>query len=319
MSLIAVDVGGTKIAVALFETDGTLVEKTIDPVRSKKGDEIAEIIWHRIRVFIKKAEVAGDKAEAVGISIPGIYDKKKDTVWAPNLSGWESFPLKRQITENLKRQIPLTIESDRSCYILGEVWRGNARNCKDAIFLAVGTGIGAGIFVDGRILQGTGNIAGAVGWMGLNQPYLDEYKKFGCFEYHASGEGIVRMARKYLVEQSSLQSILRKKDSEELDTRAIFDAYEKDDPLAKKVIQESIEYWGMAAANLVSIFNPEKILFGGGVFETAAQLLGEIRSETEKWAQPIAMKQVSVELAKLGSEAGIYGAAYLALHSLWSK
>lgn len=318
MSLIAVDVGGTKIAGALFSRNGQIIEKSVDAVREKKGEEIGNVICERINSLIKKANSSPDKAEAVGISVPGIYDAEKDSVWAPNLPGWESYPLQKRIKESLIKDIPVCIESDRSCYILGEVWMGNAKNCKDAIFLAVGTGIGAGILTDGHVLHGTGNIAGAVGWMALSKPFLDEYERYGCFEYHASGEGLVRVARKYLSEING-KSELRKIVPNELNTRDIFAAYEREDPVARQVIHEAVEFLGMAAANLISIFNPEKILFGGGVFDTAAPLLDEIIRETKKWAQPIAMEQVSIELAGLGNDAGLFGAAYLALTSLDSE
>lgn len=312
MALIAVDVGGTKIASALFSRKGKMIEKVEEPVNERKGDEIADIICGQISHLNTKATERSTVTEAVGVSIPGIYDPKQDSVWAPNLEGWESYPLKRQIKQELDNTIPVTIESDRTCYILGEVWMGNAQNCKDAIFLAVGTGIGAGILVDGRVLHGTGNIAGAIGWMGLNRPHNEEYSKYGCFECHASGEGLVRVARKYLKNQKFTNGELIHIKPDKLTTRDIFNAYENSDPLAVRVIDEAIEFWGMATANLVSIFNPEKILFGGGVFETAASLIDSIQKEAGKWAQPIAIEQVTIEHAKLGSEAGLYGAAHLA-------
>lgn len=318
MSLIAVDVGGTKIAGALFSRNGQIIEKSIDYVLEKKGEEIGKIICERIHSLIRIADQL-DTAEAIGVSIPGIYDATKDSVWAPNLPGWESYPLHKRIKKSLNKEIPVCIESDRSCYILGEVWMGNAKNCKDAIFLAVGTGIGAGILTDGHVLHGTGNIAGAVGWMGLNKPFLYEYSRYGCFEYHASGEGLVRMAEKYLKDENTLGSEFSDINLDKLNTRDLFAAYENGNLIANRVICEAVEYWGMAAANLISIFNPEKILFGGGVFDAAAPLLDDIKKEAEKWAQPIAIKQVSIELAGLGHESGLYGAAYLALTSLDSK
>src|SRR5690606_7336356 len=116
---------------------------------------------------------------------------KSGTVWAPNIPGWEDYPLKAELEAVLNR-IPVSIDSDRACYILGEYWKGAAQNCEDAIFLAVGTGIGAGILADGRILRGAGDIAGAIGWMALDHPYQEKYIPCGCFEYQASGDGVAR-------------------------------------------------------------------------------------------------------------------------------
>lgn len=314
MALIAIDIGGTKIAGALFSDEGELFEKIISPVDERKGAEIGDLACDQIKNLLQKT----DGVKAIGVSVPGIYFPEKGTVWAPNLPEWESFPLKDHIQKQVKN-LSVTIDSDRSCYILGEVWQGNARGCKDAIFLAVGTGIGAGILVDGRVLHGTGNIAGAVGWMGLNRPYRAEYSQYGCFEYHASGEGLVRVAHDYLNKNESYNGELQKTDSSELNTRDVFAAFEKNDPIAVRVIHEAVEFWGMATANLISIFNPEKIIFGGGVFDAAESLLDQIKEETKRWAQPIAINQVSIDIAGLGNEAGIYGAAYLALTSQNSK
>lgn len=312
MAIIAIDVGGTKIAGALFSEEGKPVEKVMDVVSGKKGDDVGQIILEQIRSLLKLAKSSSKSVEAIGICVPGIYDSEKGTVWAPNIPGWDSYPLRDEIMNEMDNCPPVFIESDRSCYILGEVWKGNARGCKDAIFLAVGTGIGAGILVDGSILRGAGNIAGAVGWLALNRPHQPAYNDYGCFECHASGEGLARMARKAMTDESNYNGILRSKPAQNVTGKDVFSAYGKDDPIAGKVIHETIELWGMGVANLISIFNPETIILGGGVMESSGQFLGQIKAEAARWAQPISFKQVSIELAGLGSDAALYGAAYLA-------
>jgi len=316
MALIAVDVGGTKIAGGLFSVQGKLLERLVTSVADKKGDEIGAAILEQIQALSQKAGELSDEVTAIGMCVPGIYNPENGTVWAPNLKGWESYPLLEKITKNVDQKIPVQIDSDRCCYILGEIWQGNARGCKNAVFLAVGTGIGAGIVVDGRVLRGTGNSAGAVGWMALNRPYLKEYDECGCFEYHASGSGLVKVCKTYLDEETSYVGKLRDIPAEEMTAKNIFSAYTQNDPLARRVIGEAVEYWGMAVANLVSIFNPEKIILGGGVFDAAAPLLDQIKAETKRWAQPIAINEVSIDLAALGNDAGLYGAAYLALQKV---
>ncbi len=222
--------------------------------------------------------------------------------------------------------IPVTIDSDRACYILGEMWKGNARGCRNAIFLAVGTGIGAGILADGRILRGANDIAGAIGWLALSKPFRDEYVSCGCFEHHASGEGIAKVAREYLASDKGYAGVLRKKSAGELINKPdgeitahdVFNAYSKGDPLALKVIKQSTEYWGMAIANLISLFNPEKIILGGGVFGPAVSLIPEIIKEARRWSQPISSGLVSIEVSALGGDAGVYGAGWLAREKLGS-
>ncbi len=313
MAVIALDVGGTKIAGALFSNGKEVGQRIIDFVSEKKKSEISRIIQDQINSLIEQAESHSESIKAIGACVPGIYHPEDGTVWAPNIPGWDSYPLLEKIRDATNNQIPVQIESDRSCYILGEVWKGDAQECKDAIFIAVGTGIGAGIMVDGQVLRGQGGIAGAIGWMGLDRPFQPDYSKYGCFEYHASGDGLARIARKYIDEKPSYQGFLSSKSQEGITSRDVFAAYKQDDSIANRVIQKAVEYCGMAAANLISIFNPEKIIFGGGVFDAAAPLLNQIKTEAKKWAQPLAFKEVTIELARLGSDAGLFGAAYLAM------
>lgn len=311
MKIIGVDLGGTKCVSALFDLNGKIHDKVRSTIAGREGAETGSHLISQV----KKLLSGNRDVLSIGISVPGIYNPVKKTVWAPNIPGWEAYPLMDEVQAQLNEKIPVQIDSDRSCSILGEVWKGNARGCKHAIFIAVGTGIGAGILVNGEVLRGAGNIAGAVGWMALGRPLLTEYSRFGCFEYHASGDGLVRIFKKYLAEEPEYQGLLKSVSDRNITAKDIFEAYKKNDGLAVRVIREAVEYWGMATANFVSVFNPEKIIFGGGVFDSAAPLIGEIVNEAKKWAQPISMNEVSVEQAGLGSEAAIYGAAYLGYSS----
>lgn len=314
--VIGIDLGGTKLATVLFNVEGRAIDKSVTPIGSKKGEEVGALIIKELESMLSKT----DNEVSVGISVPGIYNSKNGNVWAPNIPGWEQYPLYEKIMTILQdKGISLSIDSDRSCYILGEYWQGNAKGCENAIFIAVGTGIGAGIIVNGTILRGISASAGAIGWMALNRPYLEEYKSYGCFESHASGEGIVRMAQKYIDEDASYDGLLKKDDKKNLNTEDVFKAYKLNDPIGERAINEAVQYWGMATANLVSIFNPEKVLLGGGVFDSASNLLSRIIKEAKHWAQPIAMKDVTIELAGLGNEAGIYGAGYLGLSNKKKK
>ena len=235
-------------------------------------------------------------------------------VWAPNIPGWDDYPLKAEIKAAVSDQaVKVAIESDRSASILGEAWQGAARDCRNAIFLAVGTGIGAGILVDGRVLHGAQGVAGAIGWMALDRPYRADYVACGCFESHASGEGIANVAPKLLLDGASYHGPLRTEST--LTAHEVFAAYETGDEIAKEVLTEAIEFWGMASANLISLFNPEKIVFGGGVFGPATQFLEAIETEARRWAQPVAMKQVTFAASQLEGDAALYGAAYQASSS----
>jgi glucokinase len=292
-----------------------MLSRKVSSIGNNKGREVGMLVADHIGSMINEAKSAGNRINSIGISVPGISHVSKGTVWAPNIEGWEDYPLLNEI-RTLCGVIPVTIDSDRACYILGESWQGNARGCRDAIFLSVGTGIGAGIMINGEILRGSRDIAGCIGWMALQRPFAEKYAGCGCFEYFASGEGIARLARALLIERNEYSGELRNTDLESIRASDVFEAYDHGDTVAEIVINTSIEFWGMAIANLVSLFNPEKIILGGGVFGPAVKLLPAIRAEADKWAQPVGMQDVTLDSSGLEGDAGVYGAGFLALKKL---
>ncbi len=313
MSVLGIDLGGTKIAAALFTATGDMIRKESVALNGKKGAEVGRLITELVEKFLSASE--GSEINAVGVCVPGISRTKSGTVWAPNIPGWDDYPLLQEL-QDVCGSIPVVIDSDRACYILGENWKGSAKGCSDAIYLSVGTGIGAGILINGTILRGAHDIAGCIGWMALEGPFKDKYIPCGCFEHHASGEGIVKVCRELLQETTEYNGILSHKALEEITAADVFSAYEKDDGIAREVIDQCIRFWGMAIANLISLFNPEKIIMGGGVFGPAVQFIPDIKAEADKWAQPISATQVSLESSSLGGDAGVCGAAFMALKAL---
>jgi glucokinase len=258
MSLLAIDLGGTKLAVGAFDENGKLLFSKENALAGRKGKEVGKLISENI-ISTFNSEYA--PVEAIGVSVPGISNSKNGTVWAPNIPGWENYPLLEEIRK-ISGDIPVSVESDRSCYILGEMWQGNAKGSENAIFLSVGTGIGAGIVVDGNVLHGAGDIVGAVGWMALHHPYREEYVQCGCFEYNASGKGIANIARQFIAADERYAGSLKRIDADDITSHDVFNAFNDNDPVSIRVINNAVLYWGMAIANLISIFNPEKILLG---------------------------------------------------------
>ena len=292
MTVAAIDLGGTKVAGAICDRNG-IVTRHVLPIGDRSGGDVGALLRELLR------QLGGDATiNAVGVAVPGIYRTASGTVWAPNIPGWDDYPLLDELRS--VTSAPIAIESDRTCYVMGEAWRGNARGARNAIFIAVGTGIGAGILADGRVLRGQHDIAGATGWLVLDGDYRAEYAPCGNFEYHASGPGIARAAGTP-------------------DAQEAFAAFTRGDANAARAVRTAVNYWGRAVANLVSLFNPEIIVFGGGVFGPAISLIEEIRAEAARWAQPISMRQVRVCASALGNDAGLYGAAAVALNLLSSN
>jgi len=308
MSLLGIDLGGTKLALASFTPGGDIVARRTVPVSGCTGAEVGALIVAEARALA--ASDGASRIDAVGAAVPGIYHADRGTVWAPNIPGWDDYPLRDELQEAFGADVAVNVESDRAAYIAGETWRGAAAGSRNAIFLAVGTGIGAGLLVDGRILHGHGDIAGAIGWLALDRPYRMEYVDCGHFEHHASGPGLAKCARAMLAADAGYTGLLRDAD---ITTASVLEAYDARDPIAVRVVEDAIAFWGMAAANLVSLFNPEQVIFGGGVFGPATRFIPRIRDEAARWAQPISMTQVRFVASTLSSDAGLYGAARLAM------
>jgi len=305
---IAIDLGGTKCAGAIITENGQILEKSIEIISGLEGKAVCKMIYTLISKLTESID-RSSQLRGIGICVPGISYQEKGTVWAPNIPGWDNYPLLLDLKDKLGGSIPIHIDSDRACSISGEAWLGVAKEQKNAIFLAFGTGIGAGILVDGKILRGKFDIAGAIGWLTLDDQYPEGYKQFGCFEYNASGDGLVRLCRDLFISNKPATSL----DMGMIQTKDIFSAYNEKDPLAVQTIDRAIDYWAKAVANLVSIFNPEIIIFGGGVFGPGLKFIDRIYERSKHWAQPVAIEQVKLVGGRLGVNAQLLGAVRLVM------
>jgi glucokinase len=315
MAVIGLDLGATKLASALFGDDRKIHERTGALLRGRSGDGVGRLMVEQVWELREAAAARGMEIDAVGASVPGIAHHEDGTVWAPNIAGWERYPLRELLRGAVEESCPAVIESDRASSILGEVSRGVARGRRHAIFLAVGTGIGAGILVDGAILRGAHDIAGAIGWMGLDRPFRDDYRLCGGFESHASGAGIARVARELLEAEPTHDGPLRAFAPGQITAHEVFAAYAAGDGLAARVVASAVQFWGMAVANLVSLFDPEVIVLGGGLFGPARNQLDRIVAEARQWAQPISFEKVTVCASALGQDACLFGTCELALRA----
>ena len=304
MAVIGVDLGGTKVAAAMFDRFGNMKDKEVALLGGAQGDKVGKLVNEVILTLLERNPRKNIKS--IVVCVPGIVYSKKDTVWAPNIPGWDNYPLKKRIESVIQNpKIKVSIESDRTCYVRNISCSGH-RHC-------------GGILIDGHVLHGHSDIVGATGWMALDSPYHEDYIPCGCFEHYASGNGIALQAQKALRCEKNYNGVLSGKPAEEITSRDVFAAYEEGDHIARKVLDKAIEMWGMGAANLVSLFNPEKFIFGGGVFGPAAKFIPRIYDEACKWGQPISMKQVKFSASEVDGEAALYGAAYLAIRESFKE
>lgn len=307
MSVIAIDLKTNKISTALFRMDGELLESKKRPLGDLRATQVGRFICQQIDDFMHKAQEHNVTIRAIGISVPGIFYEKTGLVWAPNIPGWRNYPL---LDDLKKYSCPVRIMSDRCCHILGEHWKGAARGEQNIIYYSVGSGIYAGIMIDGRILRGSSNIAGAIGWMSMNNDFNEAYKRCGFLEHMASGKGIAARALEMVKTAPDYDGLLKKNI---LNAQDVFNAYKYEDPIAGSVLDQAVSYWGLSIGNLISVFNPSKVILGGSIFGPATQFKHRIYEEAAKWAQPISMQDATIELSQLGNQAGLIGAGRLAL------
>jgi len=289
-SVIAVDLGGTKLTAAVVDAAGGVSYRKKTAVNRGAPDAGIQQIARAIEEAMGSAPQA--PVRAAGIIVPGIYFAGSGNVWAPNLWGHQQVSLRAELEQLLA--VPVVIDSDRAGYVLGEQWLGVARGFEDVVFLSVGTGIGAGIIAGGNLLRGAGDIAGAVGWFALTPEQQPIYKQVGCWEAHSAGPGLARNAGANSAE-------------------AVVAAARSGDSAARLAIQQAAQYLGMGIANIVSLLNPGMIVLGGGLMQAADLFLDTIKEVMARWAQPVAATQVRIEVTSLGEDAGLFGAARLAL------
>ncbi|MCW5976515.1 MAG: ROK family protein [Bryobacteraceae bacterium] len=286
MPVLAIDLGGTKLAAAVVDEEGAVLRHEKAPVRHQSLAETVEQIGRMA------GRLTDANTSAAGLIVPGIYDPRNGTAWAPNLWGREHVPLLAALGDRLGLRI--RIESDRAGYVLGEQWLGAARSCRNVVFLAVGTGIGAGILAEGRLVRGAGGIAGSVGWFALNPAMNEWYGRTGCWESEAGGPALARRAGMRSAEE-------------------VVGAARAGDARAREAVTNAVEYLAMGIANIISILNPEVVVLGGGLMQAPDLFLEPVRRLVTDWAQPVAREQARIELTALGDRAGLLGAARLAL------
>lgn len=287
--VLAADIGGTKIAAARVSPSGAITHSLQSRTPVAGGRAAAHGVIELLRRLPQSAVCA------IAVGVPGLA-YADGRVWAPNIRGWTNLPLRAILRKEFR--LPVVVESDRNAFVVGEAWCGAARNCKDAVFLIVGTGIGAGIVAGERLVGGHAGLAGALGWMAVRDELRPEYRAVGCLESHLAGPGISRRARALL--------------GREVTTREIARLARRGDPRAKQVIREAAHDLGLALANLVSTLNPEVIVVGGGIGQLGELLLAPARRTMRLWAQPLASRQVRVVRSRLGTRAGLLGVAKLA-------
>ncbi len=304
-----IDVGGTSVKCGLFQTDGTLADKWEIPTRTENQGEnilpdVAEAIRNKMQERgIEKADVAG-----VGIGIPGPINTKGEAACAVNLY-WGFKPVAKELSE--LTGLPAKAGNDANVAALGEAWKGAAAGAQNVVMATLGTGVGGGIIVDGKIVAGHHGAGGEIGHANIDHSETEKCNcgNSGCLEQYTSATGIVRVARQIL-ESSSETSILR--GIEKLTAKDVLDAFKAGDVLAGKIMEQVGDKLGGALAFIAAVVDPEAIVIGGGVSKAGQPLIDCIQKYYRQYAFSLC-KDTPMVIASLGNDAGIYGAAKMVL------
>ena len=311
LQVFVVDLGGTKCSAATVDRAGRILRcRTVPVDLTSASGPIRQILQLAVE-FAGGKKPAGAFA-AAAISVPGLV-RKNGTVWAPNLPGWNRIALASRLKRSLG--VPIAVESDRNAAILGESWLGAARGKSDAILLMIGTGIGAGILSGGRVIRGAHELSGCAGWMTITREDVREARRLGELESLIAGPAIARIARQRL--QRGEQSSLSRLDAAQITARDVAAAARQHDRLAVDVFNRFGKLLGFAVANLVSLFDPQMVVLGGGMSAAADLYLGPLQRAMLERAQPLAGRQVRIVVSQLGARANLLGCAGLAWKAVY--
>ena len=303
-----IDVGGTTVKCGLFEENGLLIDKWEIPTRTENGGEnvlpdIAATVMSKMTVKkIAKEDVIG-----VGVGIPGPVMRGVVPV-AVNLH-WGEKNVEYELGNLLDMKV--RAGNDANVAALGEQWKGGGEGMDSVIMVTLGTGVGGGIIVDGKIVEGAHGAGGEIGHIHVEDSITDPCGcgNYGCLEQVASATGIVRLAKEELAKNPVMPSALR---DTEVTSKAVFDAYKDGDAMASTIVNRFAKYLGTGIATIAAVTDPEVIVIGGGVSK-AGECLTDIVGNYFRARAFSACRHTMIVLAKLGNDAGIYGAARLVL------
>ena len=302
-----VDLGGTTVKLAYFDQEGAMLSKWEIPTNvSDNGSHILPDIAAAIRGYIEENNVAFDSLIGIGIGVPGPVTPDGIVNKCINL-GWGVFNIEKALSD--LTGLPVKAGNDATVATLGECWKGGGAGCKNMVMATLGTGVGGGIVVDGRVIHGSTGAGGEIGHMVLNRNETEKCGcgKRGCVEQYCSATGIVRIAKQFLAAREDASSL---RDLENLTCKDIFDASAAGDALAAEILEQVYTYMGEFLANICNVVNPECVVLGGGVSKAGAPLLEGVQRYFGKYVFHAAAN-VRFALATLGNDAGAYGAFQL--------
>lgn len=305
-----IDVGGTTVKMGLFTTEGELLDKWEIPTRKEDGGAyILNDVAASVEAKLAEKNIAKEDVAGAGIGVPGPTLDTGYVSICVNL-GWKDKNPANELSELLS--IPVKAGNDANVAALGEMWKGGGEGYLDVVLLTLGTGVGGGIIINGEIAPSHRGVGGELGHITVNpdEEATCNCGNHGCLEQYASATGVVRIAKKLIAaskEESSLRTL------ETVTAKDVFDAAKAGDHLAVEAVEVLGKYLGLVVANVALTVDPDVFVIGGGVSKAGQVLIDVITKYYHKFAKIIGDNKAKVVLAKLGNDAGIYGAARMVL------
>lgn len=304
-----VDIGGTTVKLGLFDKDGCVLDKwEIPTVKDNDGASILPDVAESIRGKMQEKGIAKEDIVGIGVGAPGAVDDQGTLVGGAVNLGWGVFNIPKALGAYL--DVPIKAANDANVAAFGEMWQGGGKGYDDLVAVTLGTGVGGGIIMGGRILTGSTGAGGEIGHIHIEDKETESCgcKNKGCLEQYASATGIVRLARRRLAEDDK-PSVLRQGD---ITAKAVFDAVKENDEVAIEIAERFGDYLGKGLAAVAAVVNPEVFVIGGGVSKAGEILFSYVEPAFQKYAFG-PCRGAKFALATLGNDAGIYGAAGLIL------
>jgi glucokinase len=299
-----IDLGGTTVKLAYFDEDGTMLDKWEIPTdKTDSGKNILPDIADEVKKYMENKQIPRESLIGIGIGVPGPVRTDGTVTKCVNL-GWNEINVEKELSR--LTGLPVKGGNDASVAALGECWKGGAKGCKNIVFATLGTGVGGGIVIGGKVVHGAHGAGGEIGHMCLNRDETESCNcgKKGCAEQYCSATGIVRLAKQALRE-SAAPSVLR--DIKTLTCKDVFDAAAAEDALAREILEQVYAYMGEFLANICNVVDPEYVVLGGGVSRAGQPLLDGVQRRFKK-AAFLGACEAKFALATLGNDAGAYGA-----------
>lgn len=311
--IAGVDIGGTNIKIGLVDEDGNL--KATDSIKTLSEDGVKKTmlrIWENIKRLLKEEKISEEEIVGVGMGIPGPVKDEKIVRFFANFPWENDLNISKMFQDISGKETKLN--NDVNVIALGEATYGAGKGSKSSVTVALGTGIGGGIFVNGKIISGFNGAGGEIGHIKIvKDGKLCGCGQKGCFEAYASAKGIEREAiSRLMVNKTNLLYKKLEGDLNKLEAKDIFDCAKLGDEFSLSIVDYEAEYLAMGIGNILNIINPEKIILGGGLALAGDILLNRVKEKLSKYALPVVLgDEFEIVLGTLGNNAGILGAAAL--------